>query len=160
MEKQEIIFLNSVFFVLGFTVVFSLVGIALQTLLSGVAFSAMNALRIIGGLIILAFGAMLIASAKYVIPFFSQEHKLHVRRFSNSYLTSFVFGLAFAIGWTPCVGTILGAIYAFALTSPGIGFLLLLSFSLGIGIPFLIIGAFTSKLSDFMHNIKGFLSIS
>ncbi len=157
MKKQDIIFLNSVFFVLGFTFVFSIVGILFQTVLSNVAFSAMNLLRIVGGSIIIVFGIMLLLSIKYVIPFFSQEHKIHVRRFRNSYITSFVFGLAFAIGWTPCVGAILGAIYTLAATSPGIGFLLLMAFSLGIGIPFLIVGAFTSKLSDFMRSIKGFL---
>jgi len=157
MQKQEIIFLNSVFFVLGFTLVFSIVGILLQTLLANFALMAMNILRVIGGLIIIGFGAILILSLKYIIPFFSSEHKIKVKRFSNSFLTSFVFGIAFAIGWTPCVGAILGAIYTLALTSPGLGFLLLLTYSFGIGIPFLIVGAFTSKLSDFLHKIKGFL---
>ncbi|MDE1828062.1 MAG: sulfite exporter TauE/SafE family protein [Candidatus Micrarchaeota archaeon] len=157
MQKQEIIFLNSVFFVLGFTVVFSVVGILLQTFLASFALMAMNILRVIGGLIIILFGIILILSLKYIIPFFSSEHKIKVKRFSSSFLTSFVFGIAFAIGWTPCVGAILGAIYTLALTSPGLGFLLLLTYSLGIGIPFLIVGAFTSKLSDFLHKIKGFL---
>lgn len=157
MQKQEIIFLNSVFFVLGFTLVFSIVGILLQTLLANFALMAMGILRVIGGLIIIGFGAILILSLRYIIPFFSSEHKMKVKRFSNSFLTSFVFGIAFAIGWTPCVGAILGAIYTLALTSPGLGFLLLLTYSFGIGIPFLIVGAFTSKLSDFLHKIKGFL---
>lgn len=157
MEKQEIIFLNSVFFVLGFTLVFSFVGIALQSLLASTASMVMGILRQIGGLLIILFGIMLIASLRYVIPFFSQEHKIKVKRFQNSYLTSLVFGVAFAIGWTPCVGAILGAIYTLALTSPGLGFVLLFSYSLGLGIPFLIIGAFTSKLAGFMSKIKGFL---
>ncbi|HVA83191.1 MAG TPA: cytochrome c biogenesis protein CcdA [Candidatus Aquilonibacter sp.] len=157
MEKHEIIFLNSVFFVLGFTFVFALVGILLQTLLSNVALEAMGILRVAGGTIIIIFGLVLILSLKYALPFFSTEHKMKARQFQNSYLTSFVFGVGFAIGWTPCVGAILGAIYTLALTSPGLGFLLLLTYSLGIGIPFLIVGAFASKLSEFMHKIRGFL---
>lgn len=157
MDKQETIFLNSVFFVLGFTIVFSIVGILLQMLLSSTASMVMNLLRIAGGIVIVLFGILLIASLKYVIPFFSQEHKIKVRRFKNSYLTSLVFGIAFAIGWTPCVGAILGAIYTLALTSPGLGFLLLLTYSIGLGIPFLVLGAFTSRLAGFMAHIKGFL---
>ena len=157
MREQDIIFLNSVFFVIGFVVIFSVAGIALQGLLSHTAHAVMGALRIIGGVIITALGILLIASLKWAIPFFSTEHKIRIRRFSNSYLTSLVFGVAFAIGWTPCVGAILGAIYVLAATSPGLGFLLLLTFSIGLGIPFLIVGAFTSKLSGFLHRIGGFL---
>ena len=157
MKEQDIIFLNSVFFVMGFVVIFSVVGIALQGLLSHTAHTVMGALRIIGGVIITALGILLIASLKWAIPFFSTEHKIRIKKFSNSYLTSLVFGVAFAIGWTPCVGAILGAIYVLAATSPGLGFLLLLTFSIGLGIPFLVVGAFTSKLSGFLHRIGGFL---
>jgi cytochrome c-type biogenesis protein len=157
MQKQEKIFLNSVFFVLGFTLIFSVFGLLFQTVLAHAPHSIMDVLRIVGGVLIIGFGILLIASAKYIIPFFSTEHKIRVNRFSNSYLSSFVFGIAFALGWTPCVGAILGAIYIFAATSPGIGFLLLLAYSLGLGIPFLIFGAFISRLSEFMKRIKGFL---
>lgn len=157
MQKQEIIFLNSVFFVLGFTFIFSVLGILFQTALSHAPHSLMYTLQIIGGILIMGFGVLLIASARYIIPFFSTEHKIHVNRLSNSYVSSFVFGIAFALGWTPCVGAILGAIYIFAATSPGIGFLLLVAYSLGLGIPFLIFGAFISKLSEFMKRIKTLL---
>ena len=133
MERQETIFLNSVFFVLGFTLVFSILGILLQTLLSHISFQAMEAIRIIGGAIILAFGVLLIASTRYIIPFFSQGHGIRFKRTGNSFVSSFLFGLGFAMGWTPCVGAILGSIYALAATSPGVGFLLLLSYSLGLG---------------------------
>ncbi len=157
MRKQDIIFLNSVFFILGFTVIFSVLGILFQTLLAHASFSLMGALRIIGGALIIGFGILMIASTRYIIPFFSTEHKVHVKRLSNNYLSSFVFGIAFALGWTPCVGAILGSIYILAATSPGIGFLLLLAYSLGLGIPFLIFGAFISKISDLMKRIHGFL---
>ena len=157
MEKQEIIFLSSVFFVIGFTLVFSILGILFQTVLSHAAFATMNLIRIIGGAVILVFGILMIASTRYIIPFFSTEHKIHVKRFDNSYLTSLVFGVAFALGWTPCVGAILGSIYAFAPTSPGVGFLLLLAYSLGLGIPFLIVGAFVSKFSSFLSRIRRFM---
>lgn len=157
MKGEETIFLNSIFFVLGFTLVFSLLGALFQTLLSHATFTLMNDLRIIGGILIMFFGLVLILSTRYIIPFFSTEHKLRLRRFRNSYITSVVFGVAFALGWTPCVGAILGAIYTLAATSPGIGFLLLLAFSLGIGIPFIIAGALISKVSGFLKRIGRFL---
>jgi cytochrome c-type biogenesis protein len=158
MEKQERIFLNSVCFVLGFTLVFSILGILLQTFLSHISFQAMGLIRIIGGAIILVFGILLIASSRFIIPYFSQGHGLKFKRRSNSFASSFLFGLGFAMGWTPCVGAILGSIYALAATSPSVGFLLLLCYSLGLGIPFLIFGAFISKLSGFMSRIKRFLN--
>ncbi len=157
MDRRTLIFLNSVFFVLGFTIVFSVVGVLLQTALSGVALNVVNTLRTVGGIIITLFGILLIASLKYRIPFLSSEHKIKIRRFSNSYITSFVFGLAFAIGWTPCVGFILGAIYTLSATSPGLGFLLLLSYSLGIGIPFLLAGLFTSRVAAFLEKSQRIL---
>jgi len=157
MDKRTAIFLNSVAFVLGFSLIFSLVGVLLQTLLSRVAYDTVNLLRIIGGTIIILFGIFLIASLKYRIPFLQSEHKLKVKKYKNSYISSFLFGTAFAIGWTPCVGAILGSIYTLAATQPGAGFLLLMSYSLGIGIPFLIAGAFTAKVSVFVEKSRRIL---
>ena len=118
------IFLNSVAFVLGFSLVFSLVGVAIQTVLANAAYDTVNILRNVGGIIIILFGVFLIASLKYRIPFLQREHKLKVKRHRISYISSFVFGVAFAVGWTPCVGAILGSIYTLAATAPGSGFLL------------------------------------
>ena len=157
MNQRQVIFLNSVAFVLGFTLVFSLVGVLLQTLLSSVALIFVDTIRIIGGTIIVLFGIFLIASLKYSIPFLMREHKIKARKYSNRYLSSFVFGVAFAAGWTPCVGAILGSIYALAATSPGVGFLLLFTYALGIGVPFLIVGLFTSRLAAFLDRSQRFL---
>ena len=151
MDRKTLIFLNSAAFVLGFTLVFSLIGLLLQTVLSDVAFRTMNLLRMTGGTLIIVFGILLIAAIRYRIPLFSVEHKIKVKRFSSSYVTSFIFGVAFAIGWTPCVGAILGSIYTLAAISPGSGFLLLLAYSLGIGVPFLIAGALISRVSVFVE---------
>ncbi len=156
-RTREAVFLNSAFFVLGFTLVFSTVGILLQTVLSSASLEAVNTVRLAGGSVIVAFGVLMLASAKYAIPFFSAEHKVHVRKFRNSYLTSSVFGIAFALGWTPCVGAILGSVYTLAAVSPGLGFLYLLAFSLGLGIPFLIAGAFISRVSGFLKKAGRFL---
>ena len=150
-------FLNSAFFVLGFTLIFSIMGVLLQTVLSRASLEAVNTVRLVGGSVIVAFGLLMIASTRYAIPFFSVEHKIRVTRFSNNYVTSSAFGIAFALGWTPCVGAILGSVYTLAAVSPGLGFLYLMAFSLGLGIPFLIAGAFISRVSGFMRRSGRFL---
>ncbi len=156
-RAREAVFLNSAFFVLGFTFVFSIVGVLLQTALSGASLEAVSTIRLIGGSVIIAFGVLMVASIRYAIPFFGVEHKIHVRKFRNSYVTSSVFGIAFALGWTPCVGAILGSVYTLAAVSPGLGFLYLMAFSLGLGIPFLIAGAFISRVSGFLKRTSRLL---
>jgi cytochrome c-type biogenesis protein len=156
-SSRERVFLNSAFFVLGFTLVFSVMGVLLQTILSHASLQAISAIRLVGGSVIVAFGALMIASTRYAIPFFSVEHKVHVSRFSNTYVTSSAFGIAFALGWTPCVGAILGSVYTLAATSPGLGFIYLMAFSLGLGIPFLIAGAFVSRVTGFLRRSGRFL---
>lgn len=147
--KRSEIFLNSIFYVLGFTIVFSVLGILLNTILETVAFDALIWLARIGGVLIIFFGLYLLGLVR--IPFLESEHKILVKRqFSSRYLTSFVFGAAFAAGWTPCVGAVLGSILGLAATSPGIAFGLLVSYSLGLGLPFLVVGLFTTQASRFI----------
>jgi cytochrome c-type biogenesis protein len=156
-KERERVFLNSAFFVLGFSMVFSLIGVLLQTVLSKASLEAVDTVRLAGGVVIIALGVLMVASVRYAIPFFSTEHKIRARRFSSSYATSSVFGMAFALGWTPCVGAILGSVYTLAAVSPGLGFVYLMSFSLGLGIPFLIAGAFISRVSGFVNRAGRFL---
>ncbi|MDA4125092.1 MAG: cytochrome c biogenesis protein CcdA [Thaumarchaeota archaeon] len=156
-RAREEVFLNSVFFVLGFTFVFSIVGVLLQTVLSTASLGAINTIRLVGGSVIVVFGILMIASVRYAIPFFSVEHKIRPRKFKNNYVTSVAFGVAFALGWTPCVGAILGSVYTLAAVSPGLGFLYLMAFSLGLGIPFLVAGAFVSRVSGFLKKSGRFL---
>src|SRR3989338_7702518 len=108
-------FLNSLFFVLGFSVVFALLGVLLNTILSQSSYLIQEWLGRIGGIIIIIFALYLLGLLK--LPFLEKEHKINVKkRFSITYVTSFVFGAAFAVGWTPCVGAILGAVLALAIT--------------------------------------------
>jgi len=147
------VFLNSLFFVLGFTVIFSILGILLATVLSGVASTATDWLARVGGVVIILFGLFLTGLIK--IPFLEQEHKVDVKlKFKSKYLTSFVFGAAFATGWTPCVGAVLGGILGLAVTNPGSAFFLLLAYSIGLGLPFLVVGLFTAQASEFIRTAK------
>ena len=143
------IFTNSVFYVLGFSSVFSLFGILLSTVFASISYQLQTWLSRIGGIVIILFGLYLARIIK--IPFFEKEHSFKIKKFHSSYITSFVFGAAFAVGWSPCVGAVLGSILTLAITNPANGFILLLAYSLGLGIPFLLVGLFSSQS---MHLIK------
>jgi len=146
------VFLSSVFFVLGFSLVFSLVGVLLQTILSNVSYTVQEWLGRLGGIIIIIFGFFLLGL--FTPAFLKRDHKILVkRRFHSHYLTSFVFGAAFAVGWTPCVSAALGAILALATTSSSSAFLLLVAYTLGIGIPFLLVGLFTNQAQALINRL-------
>lgn len=149
-SKRKEIFINSVFFVLGFGIVFALLGVLLNTLLENIAYDVQTWLSRIGGVMIIFFGLYLVGLIK--IPFLEKEYKFRVKtKFKSRYATSFLFGLAFAAGWTPCVGPALGVILGLAATQPGSAFILLLTYALGLGIPFLIVGAFTGQAVEFIN---------
>lgn len=137
------VILNSVFFVLGFSVVFSTIGVIINSTLTGSTTEFIDSFNQIGGVIIIGFGAFLILSTK--LKSLNIEKKFFPKRSKASYPMSFVFGLAFAAGWTPCVGPILGTILTLAATTPSMAFNLLLVYSLGLGIPFILIGVFFSR---------------
>ena len=84
--------------------------------------------------------------------FLQKEYKFQItKRFSSQHITAFMFGAAFAVGWTPCVGPILGAILTLAVTHPSSAFLLLLAYTFGLGIPFLLVGLFTNEAQHFIE---------
>lgn len=150
--KRWEIFLNAVFFVLGFSLVFASLGVLLNTALEAIAFDVQIWLSRIGGILVIFFGLYLTGLIN--IPQLQREYKIRVtHQFSSRYLTSFVFGAAFAAGWTPCVGAVLGGILGLATTQPGSAFSLLMVYSLGFGIPFLIIGLFVGQASRFISQI-------
>jgi cytochrome c-type biogenesis protein len=146
------IILNSVFFVLGFSVVFSTLGVIINSVLATSAGELVEGLNQIGGVIIVGFGIFLLLSMK--INKLNMEKKFIPKRSKASYPMSFVFGLAFAVGWTPCVGPILGTILTLAATTPSIAFNLLLAYSLGLGIPFILIGIFYSRATRVIRSMS------
>ena len=144
------IFLNSLFFVIGFAVVFALLGVLLNSVLAHAAYAVQEWLSWIGGALVIFFGLYLMGFFK--IPFLEIDHKMRIGvTFHSRYLTSLIFGFAFAVGWTPCVGPVLGGILGLAASAPGEAFSLLLSYALGLGIPFLVVGALTAQASNFIN---------
>ncbi|TSC55442.1 MAG: cytochrome c bioproteinis protein [Parcubacteria group bacterium Gr01-1014_18] len=149
-------FLASLFFVLGFSSVFSLLGVLLNSLLSQFAYSVEEWGSRIGGVVIIFFGLYLAGLLR--VGFLEKEWKFHPKiRFGSRYFSAFLFGAAFAAGWTPCVGAVLGSILALASTSPGSSFGLLFAYSVGLGIPFLILGLFGSSLTRYISRYASLL---
>lgn len=155
-NKRWDIFLNSVFFVLGFSLVFATLGVLLNTILEAVAYDVQLWLSRIGGILVIFFGLFLTGLINF--GFLNREYKIRVtHQFSSRHLTSLIFGAAFAAGWTPCVGAVLGGILGLAASKPGSAFALLLSYSIGFGIPFLLVGLFAGQASRWIQGLGGAL---
>lgn len=139
----------SAFFVLGFTTVFAVLGLILHGALVEATPATQAVFARIGGAIVIFFGLYLMGLVK--LSFLERPHifKVH-KKFSSRALTSFVFGAAFAAGWTPCVGAALGAILGLAALAPAKTFFLLVAYALGLGVPFLIIGAFAGEIERYL----------
>jgi cytochrome c-type biogenesis protein len=150
------VFLNSLFFVLGFSLVFALIGVLLNSFLESVAYDVQTWLSRIGGVIVILFGLYLTGLIKPA--FLNRDYKFNLTtKLPSKYLTSILFGAAFAAGWTPCVGAVLGSILALAATQPGQSFALLFSYSIGLGIPFLIVGLFAAHATKWISKLGPYL---
>jgi cytochrome c-type biogenesis protein len=146
------ILMNTIFFVLGFSVIFSIFGVILNSVLGSNAAALTAGFNQVGGVIIIGFGAFMLLSTK--ITKLNFEKKFFPKGGKASYPLSFVFGLAFATCWTPCIGPILGTILTLAATTPGQAFTLLLAYSLGLGVPFILMGVFFSRMTKIVRALS------
>lgn len=133
-------------FVLGFSTVFVLLG-ASATLLGQLLLEYRYELNFIGGVIVIAFGLFLIGWLR--LPLLQRELRFHAAIPGGRPLSAYLLGLAFAFGWTPCIGPILGSILTLsaASQSTAAGVVLLSVYSLGLGLPFLLAAWFTEALT-------------
>ncbi len=132
--------LHSLCFILGFTIVFTSLGAA-ASLLGRFFIGFGEPIRIIAGLLIIILGLYLMRLIK--LPFLDIERKITVSSKPIGYLGSIVVGMAFALGWSPCAGPVLAAILIYAGQSNTVwhGIMLLITFSLGLGLPLLLVSA-------------------
>lgn len=148
--KRRDIFINSVFFVLGFSFIFALLGILLQTVLANSGQIVQLWLSRVGGVVVIFFGLYLVGLLN--LGFLERNYSFTVKREGghSRYFTSFLFGVAFAAGWTPCASAVLGAILGLAASAPVSAFFLLFAYALGLGVPFLVVGAFTAQATNWI----------
>ncbi|MBI3766110.1 MAG: cytochrome c biogenesis protein CcdA [Ignavibacteriales bacterium] len=147
---------NSLFFVLGFSMVFIALG-ASATFIGQFLHEQINLISKIAGVIIIVFGLHMVGV--YKIPFLNYEKRFHAGGKQLGFIGAFVVGLAFAFGWTPCIGPILAAILAIASQQDtvGKGMILLTSYSLGLGIPFLLTGLSLTAFYNIFNKFKRYL---
>lgn len=148
-------FLHTLAFVLGFSVVFVALGVA-----AGGVGRLLRAdwVRWVGGLVMVFFGLALMGVVK--LPVLYTERRLHLHAGPNwGHLPSFLVGVSFAAGWTPCVGPVLGAILTLGASqeTAGQAALLLTAYSLGLGLPFLLVGLAVDRIGAGLRRLHRYL---
>jgi cytochrome c-type biogenesis protein len=145
--------LAAAFFVLGLSTVFLLLGFTFSVL-GRLLLQWRDWSTMVSGIIIMVFGAHFVGAFR--IPFLEREARLDAGARGGSAFGAYVLGLAFAFGWTPCLGPILGAILTLAASEASLwrGTVLLAGYALGLGIPFLLLAAFVPRLGGVMGLMK------
>ena len=152
LANKKINLLALILFTLGFSFVFIIFGAA-ASYLGQVLLQNSETLRIIAGLIIIIFSLQLIGIIN--INFLNFEKKIYTKKNNNIWF-SFIIGMAFGFGWTPCIGPILGSILALASTEETVfkAIILLSFYSLGLAIPFILSGYLMQRFLMFSKNFK------
>ena len=151
-NNKRSVLIKTILFSLGFSVVFIALGIT-ASVIGNILLFFSNELRIVAGLIIILFSLQMLGFFNF--KFMNQEKRVDTANYKDNYAFPFVVGAAFAFGWTPCIGPVLGSIIALSATEATVsrGILLLSFYSLGLAIPFILSGYYMSK---FLSSKKGF----
>ena len=151
-EKKNVNIFPIILFTIGFSTVFIIFGAA-STFLGKVLLQNSYELRIVAGLIIIILSLHIIGLIN--IKFLNYEKRIQTNT-SKNFFSPILIGMAFAFGWTPCIGPILGSILVLASTedSLGRGILLLFFYSIGLAIPFILSGYLMQKFLIFSKNFK------
>jgi cytochrome c-type biogenesis protein len=147
------VMVNSIGFILGFSVVFITLG-AISTELGQVAARYKHTLSIVAGIVVIIFGLHL--TGIFQIKWLLQDTRLHSLKGSSTPIGAFVIGFAFAFGWTPCLGPILSAILVIASQEDKVvtGILLLAVYSLGLAVPFLLTSLLMERFLKFYSRFR------
>lgn len=145
--------INSIGFVIGFTVVFTVLG-ATATSLGHFLANHRSLLEKISGIVMIVFGLNFIGILK--LNFINMEKRIDFQFKSLGFISSIIFGMVFVFGWSPCLSSFLGSALALASNSKTIfqGILLLLFFSIGLGIPFIITSIIFEKVKGAFKQIQ------
>jgi len=151
-EKKNINLIPIILFTIGFSIVFIIFGAA-STYLGQVLLQNSIELRIVAGLVIIIFSLHIIGLIN--IKFLNYEKRINTN-ISKNFFSPILIGMAFAFGWTPCIGPILGSILVLASTEEnlGRGIMLLSFYSVGLAIPFILSGYLMQKFLIFSKNFK------
>lgn len=152
-NKKHKALINSTGFVIGFSIVFVLLGVLASSFVS-IILKYQNIIKILFGIIIILFGLNMMETIR--IPFLNKSFKPIIKKKEFNFISSIIFGILFSIGWTPCVGAFLGSALMMASTEGETlkGTILLVFYSIGLGIPFIISSILIEKLKKLFSWIK------
>lgn len=147
--------IGSLFFVLGFSLVFIGLG-ASASLLGGLLSAYRRELTVVGGVLIVSFGLIMLGVK---IPFLQRESRLRFSGETSTPIGAVLLGMAFAAGWTPCIGPVLGGVLTLAGTSGtlGRGVALLAVYALGLALPFLLAALMLESFTRFSRGLRRYL---
>ena len=158
LKKQSKYFIvkKSALFILGFSIIFILLG-ASSTFFGTFLLKQSQIFSNIIAIIIIFFGLYLSGFINF--RFLNNEFKFYISKYSNNFFFPLVVGMGFAFGWTPCIGPILGSILALASLETTFvqGILLLITYSIGLGIPFILAGYYLGNFLMFSQKAKKYI---
>ena len=155
-KKRNLIVVKTIFFTLGFSFVFIALG-STASFIGKFFLANSNVFRIVAGVIIIFFSLQLIGILNF--KFMNKDIRIFTNQYSNNFAFPFLVGAAFAFGWTPCIGPILGTIITLAALEENVGkgILLLSFYSLGLALPFIISGILIDKFLLFSKSFKKYI---
>lgn len=155
-RSRRITLVHSLLFVTGFTLVFLALG-ATATVMGRLLHQYRDWVGRIGGVLVIVLGLYLLGV--FNIGAFARERRLHIANKPLGYLGTVFVGMAFAAGWTPCIGPILGGVLTYTASSADLnrGLLLLLAYSLGLAVPFLLAAVMIERFMTLFQRYRGAL---
>lgn len=155
-RSRRVALVHSLLFVLGFTIIFLALGATATTLGRLLGYNREWVGRI-GGILVIVLGLYLLGI--FNIGLFSKERRLHVANKPLGYLGTVFVGMAFAAGWTPCIGPILGAVLTYTASSADLnrGLVLLFAYSLGLAVPFILAALMIDRFIGLFQRYRGAL---
>ncbi|MEW9676154.1 cytochrome c biogenesis protein CcdA [Lentibacillus sp. L22] len=141
--------LHTIFFLLGFSCVFITLGFATSAI-SEFLITYKDVIRQIGAILIVFFGLVIVGILRF--DFLMKDRRITFKNRPAGYIGSFLIGLAFSLGWQPCMGPILGIVITLAAQNPDIGMIMMIGYILGFSLPFLILSFFIGKLNWIKRN--------
>lgn len=136
--------LHTIFFLLGFSAVFMIMGFG-SLYISQFLKMHQDIIRQAGAILIIFFGLVIVGIFNF--EFLMKDKKITFKNRPAGFVGSFIIGLAFSLGWTPCMGPILAIVLSLTATQPDLGLVMMLSYVLGFSIPFFILSFFIGKMT-------------
>ncbi|WP_181348571.1 cytochrome c biogenesis CcdA family protein [Thalassobacillus sp. CUG 92003] len=147
---------HTTLFLLGFSAIFVMLGFS-SMFLSEILLGHQDIIRQLGAILIIFFGLVIIGVFNF--KFLMKDRKISFKNRPAGYFGSFLIGLTFSLGWTPCTGPILGAVLLLAAESPELGMIMMIAYALGFSVPFFILSFFVGKMDWIKRNSTSFIKV-